>query len=59
MEKLFKVSHLHQDSTDKNIQKKIYKDFLKNINNYDLIVFSDFNYGCLPQSLVDKLLKFL
>lgn len=54
---LLRVSHLHQDSIDKSIQKKIFDDFLKNINGYDLIVFSDFNYGCLPQALVDKITK--
>jgi bifunctional ADP-heptose synthase (sugar kinase/adenylyltransferase) len=25
------------------------------IQNIDLLVFSDFNYGCLPESLVDKI----
>jgi bifunctional ADP-heptose synthase (sugar kinase/adenylyltransferase) len=26
------------------------------INGADILVFSDFNYGCLPQSLVDKII---
>ena len=27
----------------------------KSIADIDLLVFSDFNYGCLPQSLVDQI----
>ena len=27
------------------------------MKKYDLLVFSDFNYGCLPQELVDKIVK--
>ena len=53
---LLKVSHLHQNSVSKNIQKKIFKKFSEKIKKYDLIVFSDFNYGCLPVELVEKLI---
>ena len=29
----------------------------KNIKKYDLVVFSDFNYGCLPKKLVEKVIE--
>ena len=50
---LLRVSHLHQAGISLEIQKK----FLINIENIlresDLLVFSDFNYGCLPQPMVE------
>ena len=51
---LLRVSHLHQGSISSELQGFIFKELKEKINNYDLIIFSDFNYGCLPQSLVDK-----
>ena len=39
-----------------NIQDKIFKMFEKNVAKYD-VIFSDFNYGCLPQRLVEKIIK--
>ena len=52
---LMRVSHLQQNSISKNIQKRLIDNFSKKINKYDLIVFSDFNYGCLPKKLVEKI----
>tara|TARA_Y100000590_G_scaffold458314_1_gene612793 strand:+ start:7511 stop:8971 length:1461 start_codon:yes stop_codon:yes gene_type:complete len=51
---LLRVSNLNQNSISKIIQKKIYTSFFKNIKKYDLIVFSDFNYGCLTDELINK-----
>ena len=31
--------------------------FEKNVAKYDVVIFSDFNYGCLPQRLVEKIIK--
>ncbi len=53
---LLKVSHLHQNSISQNLQKKIINTFKKKIHTYDLIVFSDFNYGFLPKDLVEKII---
>ena len=53
---VMRVSHLRQNSISKNLQSKIFKQFVKNIKKYDLIVFSDFNYGCLPRELVKKII---
>ena len=53
---LLRVSHLHQGAISLNLQKKICTLIEKSINNADLLVFSDFNYGCLPQTLVDQII---
>jgi rfaE bifunctional protein kinase chain/domain len=53
---LFRVSYLHQDDVNKNIQEQIIS-LLKNIiSNFDVFVFSDFNYGCLPQFIVNEII---
>jgi rfaE bifunctional protein kinase chain/domain len=54
---LLRVSYLHQNTISNTLKNSIYKYLSTNINKYDLIVFSDFNYGCLPQDLVDKIIK--
>ncbi len=54
---LLRVSHLHQDAINNTLQEKIIKIVDSVIQDVDLLVFSDFNYGCLPQILVDKLIK--
>jgi len=54
---LLRVSHLHQNSISDELKELIYKYVSDNIKSYDLIVFSDFNYGCLPQDLVDRIIK--
>jgi rfaE bifunctional protein kinase chain/domain len=53
---LLRVSHLHQGSIGKKIQDEIENRITKEIRNLDLMVFSDFNYGCLPQPLVEKII---
>ena len=52
---LLRVSHLHQDGISLKIQNQIIASIKNVINKIDLLVFSDFNYGCLPQSLVDQI----
>ena len=52
---LFRVSHLHQGGISLNLQQQLF-DLVSNIiGETDLLVFSDFNYGCLPQFLVEKI----
>ena len=53
---LLRVSSLSQDSIDKKNQKEILECFNNILDDIDLVVFSDFNYGCLPQSLVDEII---
>jgi rfaE bifunctional protein kinase chain/domain len=52
---LLRVSHLHQHSISLELQNTLLEEIKNRISEYDLIVFSDFNYGCLPQALVDNL----
>jgi rfaE bifunctional protein kinase chain/domain len=54
---LLRVSHLHQGSISAELQKKILEAVKLAIENADLLVFSDFNYGCLPQKLVLQIVK--
>ena len=51
---LLRVSHLVQSSISPSLQEQIYQQFLNRLENCDLVVFSDFNYGCLPSNLVEK-----
>ena len=52
---LFRVSKLSQQAISASRQQAIYDHFAKIVKDLDLLVFSDFNYGCLPQCLVEKL----
>ena len=54
---LLRVSHLHQSAISAELQDEIIKIIDKEINEIDLLIFSDFNYGCLPQSLVKKIIE--
>jgi rfaE bifunctional protein kinase chain/domain len=54
---LLRVSHLHQGNISIDIQNKIFSKFKKIIKKANLIILSDFNYGCLPDNLVNKIVK--
>ena len=52
---LLRVSHLHQSTISLSLQGTFLKNLKSIIDKVDLLVFSDFNYGCLPQGLVDQI----
>jgi rfaE bifunctional protein kinase chain/domain len=54
---LLRVSHLRQLDINKEIVNKIFKKITSMISGTDLVIFADFNYGCLPQELVDDIVK--
>ncbi len=54
---LLRVSYLHQEEISEKLQSKIFKKIESMIKQLDLIIFSDFNYGCLPQKLVQNIIK--
>lgn len=54
---IIKISRVIQDPISKNIQSKIIEIIKKKINEIDLIILSDFNYGCLPQRLVKIIIE--
>jgi len=53
---LLRVNKLHQNSISIDLQNHIYKYIEGIIDTLDLLVLSDFNYGCLPDHLVEKLI---
>ena len=52
---LLRVSHLHQGAISAALQTQLVAAIERRMDGADLLVFSDFNYGCLPQPLVDQL----
>ena len=52
---VFRISELYQSSASKLTQKSLFKAVTEGIEERDLLVFADFNYGCLPQELLDKI----
>ena len=55
---LLRVSHLHQGAISAKLQSQIAISVEQVLDEADLLVFSDFNYGCLPQPLVERLISF-
>jgi len=49
------VNHLHEGSIPETIQQQVLEHCRQLLSGTDLLVFSDFNYGCLPTSLVEDL----
>jgi rfaE bifunctional protein kinase chain/domain len=54
---LLRVSHLHEGAISQEIQDEMLSVVKKELPNLDVLVFSDFNYGCLPQSMVDNIIE--
>ena len=52
---LLRVNHLRQHGISRELQDKLLGKILPILDETDVLVFSDFNYGCLPQPLVDHL----
>jgi rfaE bifunctional protein kinase chain/domain len=52
---LLRVSHLHQGAISVALQARLLAELEAVLRDIDLLVFSDFNYGCLPQPLVDRM----
>jgi len=52
---LLRVSHLHQGAIPVKLQTGLLEMVEEALSGADLLVFSDFNYGCLPQPVVDRM----
>lgn len=52
---LLRVSHLRQHDISAELREIILADILATLDETDLLIFADFNYGCLPQSLVAEI----
>ena len=54
---LLRVNNFRQHHISLEIQNSIISYLQKHAKNLDLLIFSDFNYGVLPQSLVERIIK--
>ncbi|GAA5163748.1 PfkB family carbohydrate kinase [Viridibacterium curvum] len=52
---LLRVSHLRQHDISQELIRDVLERMRPVIEAADLLIFSDFNYGCLPQELVDAI----
>lgn len=53
---LLRVSHLRQHAISSELADQLLELARAAMEDCDLLVFSDFNYGCLPQGLVDDII---
>jgi rfaE bifunctional protein kinase chain/domain len=51
---LLRVSHLHQGAISVQLQREMLELLEEAMRGTHLLVFSDFNYGCLPQGVVTQ-----
>ena len=54
---MLRVSHLHQGAISLALQKQMLVEIEQAMDGANLLVFSDFNYGCLPQPLVAQIIS--
>jgi rfaE bifunctional protein kinase chain/domain len=54
---LLRVSHLHQGAISAQLQNQMLEYLEEAMQGAHLLVFSDFNYGCLPQSVVEQVIS--
>jgi rfaE bifunctional protein kinase chain/domain len=52
---MLRVSHLRQHAIAPEVRRRLLGEIRDVLPYADLVVFADFNYGCLPQPLVDAL----
>ena len=55
---LLRVNNLRQHQISAEIEKKLFARLQENLIDADVAVFSDFSYGVLPQTLVDRIIEF-
>lgn len=54
---LLRVSHLRSHDAEDEFVEKFLAQVKRKISKTGLVIFSDFNYGCLPQNLVDGIIR--
>lgn len=52
---LLRVNHFRQHSISKPLAEQMLKSIVEILPRLDLLMFSDFNFGCLPQDLVEAI----
>lgn len=53
---LLRVSELRSHDAAEEYRAVAFKKIREILSRVDLVIFSDFNYGCLPQALVDQVI---
>lgn len=53
---LLRVSHLRQHAIGEDLIRELAEQVEAALADADLLIFSDFNYGCLPQPLVNRII---
>lgn len=54
---LLKLNHYSQSILSQNTEKKIIEYFQENIDNFDLLILSDFSYGVISNTLAASLIS--
>lgn len=54
---LLRVNHLRQHAISQPLIRSMMSRIEAQLDEVDLLLFSDFNYGCLPQPLVDAIAR--
>lgn len=52
---LLRVNHLRQHAVSREISDRIIASVESRLKDAEVLLFSDFNYGCLPQPVVDRI----
>lgn len=52
---LLRVNHLRQHAVDGSLAEELVRSVHQHLGKTDLLLFADFNYGCLPQGVVDAI----
>ena len=52
---LLRVNHLKQHNISKDLEEKILENFVDDLEDYDLIIFSDFSYGVLTKNIIENI----
>lgn len=54
---LLRVNEVRQHKISVELQNELFDAIAEKISTFDMLVFSDFNYGLLPQQLVDRICR--
>ncbi len=54
---LLRINNFTEDFINEKTQKNIYDKINRCIDKIDVLIFSDFNYGILPEKLINKIIK--
>ena len=55
---LLRVNHFRQHWIEDQLISEIISEMKSRLDHCDVLIFSDFNYGCVPQVLVDQITEY-